>query len=516
MSELRFVANTNALFSKTALLGAFLTIIALAVDPFTQNIVAYVSCSTPFPDRVAIMPTADDYNKVSRYQVSNDPGEFTLWGRPWFSLDPSMQAAMYSGLSRPATNVINASTVAVCPGFNCTYPRYTTIGVCHKCADISSSIVTSCNQDPSSNESNRTQSGCTWSLPNGQTLKSYTDESILFRPQDGEAPIQNFAVINSTIVPQVLSNIPGTFTNISILANVSSNGGCSIDSPNDCQDGPIGYVRMPFNTIAAECALFACARTYTATVVDGVVIETEVKRTISEGEWLDDSLGHIDPRDVIIDPQEDCIKKRLFPPVGAPPDGPCKYAATGVFTAAAAHYAWRFWNGTVSGRVFREGVATSVVVDTLYNKGITNFTYIDEILGSISDSMTAAMRLTGNILNDSLREYGGQGQVTGEVYLPDTCISVRWGWIALPAAVAFGSVLLLVFTVIRTRGTRTATWKSSALPVLFHGLSADTNGHGHGHGTGQLATISEMESEAKRVHVTLAENHRGGLGLEKT
>jgi hypothetical protein len=249
-----------------------------------------------------------------------------------------------------------------------------------------------------------------------------------------------------------------------------------------------------------------------------------VKRTVSEREdWMTDELSDgPQPRNVIIDPKEDCT--RNVSKAYDTEEGPCTYVASSLFTASAARFAWRFWNGTVSGRVFSEGVATSGVVDILYNRGNANFTYIDEILGSIADSMTAAMRMTGSVLEgsrwslvgDSMGTWGGQGQVTGQVYIQDTCISVRWGWIALPAAVAWGSLLLLFFSVFSTRGKRTAAWKSSALPVLFHGLSTDTHGHGHEHAPGQLTTISEMGMEAKRVRVTLVENQRGILGLEKT
>lgn len=45
-----------------ALFGASITLVALAVDPFTQNIVAAHSCQTRSTNQTALAPIADAYS----------------------------------------------------------------------------------------------------------------------------------------------------------------------------------------------------------------------------------------------------------------------------------------------------------------------------------------------------------------------------------------------------------------------------------------------------------------------
>jgi hypothetical protein len=124
--------------------------------------------------------------------------------------------------------------------------------------------------------------------------------------------------------------------------------------------------------------------------------------------------------------------------------------------------------------------------------------------------MSAAIRLTGYVSSLSSSVVGGQGPVTGQVFLADTCIGVRWGWTALPTAVTLLSLLLLILILLlgRATGDRPA-WKSSSLPVLFHGLS--TAGFASQR---ELLTATEMEKEANGLKVKLMDSNGGILRLE--
>ncbi|KAF2185200.1 hypothetical protein K469DRAFT_750395 [Zopfia rhizophila CBS 207.26] len=457
---------------KLALFGAFISVVALAVDPFTQNIIATRSCQTLSTNQIALIPTADAYNTIAGIQIGMEPGQFTLWGKFRYGLDAAMKASVYSGLYGSATTVINASTIhAYCPGINCTFPRYTTLGVCHKCADISSSIKTICDRSLPSAEENISHPPCNWSLPTGQLLQSYADDNTYYKLMNNILAdfSMDFITANSTLSTLILPNVPGTFTNVTILANATSNPNCTID--DDCDDS-VGVVTMDFRTIAAECSLFPCARTYTASVVNGSVVEAEVKRSFAESDWADRTSEASYPVDVEINPHENCTGRDR---------GPCTYSAGTQFVMAAGNFFWHFWNGT-----------------------------IDRVLGGISDSMTAAIRLTGRVLDYNSGYGGGQGPVTGQVLLADTCISVRWGWIALPAAVTLLSLLLLILTLVLGGATGDQlAWKSSSLPVLFHGLS--TAGLAS---KGELLTATEMEKEANGLRVKLTDKRNGTLRLE--
>ncbi|KAF1986514.1 hypothetical protein K402DRAFT_81545 [Aulographum hederae CBS 113979] len=318
----------------------------------------------------------------------------------------------------------------------------------------------------------------------------------------------NYAVANSTLRSVALPHMPGTFTNVTILANTTTDPRCTIWSRNNCGT-PFGEPTMEFKTIAVECSLFPCALAYTASVVDGAVVETEVKRSFGQGDWLEDHgawRGALIPGDLNINPDEDCEPK-WWPYKGIPP--PCSFGIGLGSIMALGNFFWGFWNGTVPGRMYGEAASDNDVLDVLYSRGVTNFTHIDRVLGSVADSMTAAIHLTGRVEDYDAGSGGGQGNVTGQVFLADTCIEVRWAWIALPAAVAFLTLLLILTVVLGGAMRDQPAWKTSALPVLFHGFDTAELAS-----QSQLLTVSEMEREASGLWVRLTDETSGALRLE--
>ncbi|KAI9890983.1 MAG: hypothetical protein M1814_003484 [Vezdaea aestivalis] len=499
--------------SKLALLGAFITVVALAVDPFTQNIIAVRNCQIPSTNQTALIPTADTYNSwiggIQRNNTSPNPGDFILWGINRFVPDSDIIASAYSGLFSSATTVIKPSAIrSSCPGINCTFQRYSTLGVCHRCANISSSVETVCSPSPPAQE-NIFRPRCKWSLPSGQMLQNYTESDNLLNGTIAEVFI-NFAIANSTASTVALPHVPGTFTNVTILANVTMDPKCTITSENDCGNSA-GVPNMDFGPIAFECSLFPCTRTYTASVIGGAIVETEVKRSFGQGNWLNDrgdSSKALSPDKVQINPNEDCTSKWPHKD-GSPP--PCTYTAGPEFIMSLGNFFWSFWNGTSTGRHYGEATSTNDAMAILYSGGVTNFTHIDRVLGAMADSMTAAIRLTGRVDSDSPVYGRGQGKVEGQVMLADTCIDVRWGWIALPAAVALLTLLLLIPAVVLGRAARSQpAWKSSALAVLFHGLD-DTAELAS---KAPLLTAAEMEKEARGLWVRLSDETGGALRLK--
>lgn len=59
-------------------------------------------------------------------------------------------------------------------------------------------------------------------------------------------------------------------------------------------------------------------------------------------------------------------------------------------------------------------------------------------------------------------------------------------------------------SIVESRQTNVAIWKSSALAALFHGLDAETTVN-----LGQAGLTSEMEQMTKRVFVRLKETDGG-------
>lgn len=85
--------------------------------------------------------------------------------------------------------------------------------------------------------------------------------------------------------------------------------------------------------------------------------------------------------------------------------------------------------------------------------------------------------------------------VNGTVVVPEVYVSVDWGFLALPAMVLLLGIVFFVSTILVNREHKLSLWKSSLLPVLYHGLGDEL--------VREHVTISSMEEAAQSVHVRL-------------
>jgi hypothetical protein len=116
--------------------GAFITVAALAVDPFSQQILQTYSCSEVVPYLTGSIPRGNNF--TADYTPTNSGGYIPV-------LDSQMARAIFLGALQPPQN-ISSQVIAQCPSGNCTFPTsagatYETIAMCSSCEDISSSIV---------------------------------------------------------------------------------------------------------------------------------------------------------------------------------------------------------------------------------------------------------------------------------------------------------------------------------------------------------------------------------------
>lgn len=113
-----------------AVIGAILTIVAMAVDPFTQQVVQFYSCSTMVEGERATVPFSNNYTGY-------------IWGA---QLDPQMQSATYIGLVDPPANISTALKFE-CRTGNCTFPStddgatFMSLALESRCTDIGKDIA---------------------------------------------------------------------------------------------------------------------------------------------------------------------------------------------------------------------------------------------------------------------------------------------------------------------------------------------------------------------------------------
>ena len=133
---------------------------------------------------------------------------------------------------------------------------------------------------------------------------------------------------------------------------------------------------------------------------------------------------------------------------------------------------------------------------SLYHNGQSNLSTVEAHASQIARAMGKQTRQIRASIDP---EYGF---AKGTVMETDTCIQVRWAWIIFPASLIAFTMILLVTTICKTwrsgeRGRRYGVWKSSSLAVLFSSLQEEARG------SEALEKNSDMELHAKELKVSL-------------
>ncbi|KAH8687092.1 hypothetical protein BGZ61DRAFT_589439 [Ilyonectria robusta] len=126
--------------------GAILTLLAIGLDPLAQQLVQ-LQQSVVFerhgyddPNNVALISQAPSYSMgkmtVTEEQLLNS--SYSNWSIET-EIPLSMQSAIFTGLSRSLWEVEREPLVQ-CPTGNCTWGQFNTLGVCHKCNNITSDL----------------------------------------------------------------------------------------------------------------------------------------------------------------------------------------------------------------------------------------------------------------------------------------------------------------------------------------------------------------------------------------
>lgn len=147
-------------------------------------------------------------------------------------------------------------------------------------------------------------------------------------------------------------------------------------------------------------------------------------------------------------------------------------------------------------------------VNTSYSAEALREADTDNVAKIVSTSLD---QVTTGIANSLTKLALDQSKVTvtGTISHTKTFVAVKWKWITLPAAVVFLSLFFLLTTILaNSRQKRLALWKSSVLPLLYHGIDHERVAIPDGQ---DVAVVSAMEVDAKGAKVQLEESGRGRL-----
>lgn len=479
-----------------AVIGALLTIVAMAVDPFTQQVVQFYSCSRVVEGEFATVPFSNNYTAG------------WINGNKSSQVDPQMQSAMYIGLLDPLANT-SAALKFECRTGNCTFPStddgaaFLSLALESRCTDIGSDIAFSVGQ----------------SNFNDSVYGQYMDPTTAIAALPGyELQLNNYSSNIMLSGSQTPTDWPShSLRHVAYLMASSGLG---------------DYQADPQSTYAFECEFYPAVNTYSANITNGVlleqVLETQrmdvwptnygtttaqiiVNRTIRGGKWHE-CTGHLDPSDennlpmIIADTAYDFPRigsdkttetlKNYFNTTWWPQD--CVYwlpynTATSLSEAIAS----LMGNESLSyDSIIRRAKGNPWSV-SLWNNGTPTLDSVQATMDGMTRSVTARLRQGDGVSVN-------MGPANGTVWEIQTCVGVRWEWLALPAGLLLLTVVFLVLTIAKTRLTHAQVWKSSIFAVLFSGLGHETRQAG-----GPVEGLGEMKVAADRTVVRLEDTKEG-------
>jgi Protein of unknown function (DUF3176) len=496
--KLLFERPNNILTS----LGAAVTILTLAVDPFAQQLLQFHSCLIPVQGASATVARTNNYTAGTLQMSVGTP-----------LVNRQMTAALYSGLLDPPPNA-SALMSTFCQSGNCTFPHsnnsaYTSLAMCSSIEDISQLI--------SGHGSIGNQSYETWNytLPSGLRLLG---TSVLATADTADT------------VPLSQADDPGTplLTLEALMVTVNCSGVKST-SKDECLVRPW----------AIRASLSPCVHTYgnvsfSDSVFEEYVVSTTMLPFANTTRYYALAGDYPSLPDIDCSPSESAQgKKTQATSLLASGLRYVNHLAKALNGADTLWYdpscTYEFGYGPTSGlrRAFQEvffgsiGKPKSVTIPwglssqtigeawilSLYADGEANLTSVTTYMEGLATSMTAAIRVGG--------ESSSSAPARGTVLGIQTCVGVQWAWLAFPVVLLLLTLVLLLMTVIQSRKyTRTGAaedgrkpWKSSSLPLLWCGMGDETRAK-----YGRFDEIEKMKESGDGVKVSMRRWRWSGYG----
>ncbi|KAI0833936.1 hypothetical protein F5Y06DRAFT_290143 [Hypoxylon sp. FL0890] len=454
--------------------GAILTIVAIAIDPFIQQLVLYDGCSIPQDDGLAALPRTNYFENTGVHIGAGDA-----------SVTPELQAAVNSGVFS-AGQPVNFS----CSTGNCTFPdTFATVGYCSRCRDVSD--IVQFNQR------------CYQSYQNRSTPVPCSSSDEGAGGQNLTALIPGGISVNTTALggqPDVAAMGFTESGEIQFLINKAnfSDTGYTIGGQNKtvlgCNDPELNNTWPCRGWGAASCTLEPCVRVYQSSINAGVLSETVLEDSVGTG-WGGTGqrkpvMGLVDTKCITPQERDGLIKDgyKIDPStrwlgyntttevtLTMPAEAPfptslsthnCLYNLDYLTNAALfRNYLVEFFTGTISGQWAEGGCCAGFDgpqdLLSFFNFSDVDFKDVDKRFGNVADSLTKFVRENGNP-NRSV-------YATGQVLRYETCLNVQWSWIAMPVSLATLTLVFFILTIITTERHHLPIWKSNPLAFVFHG-----------------------------------------------
>jgi hypothetical protein len=423
-------------------LGALVTALAFAFDPFMQQIISY-------PIKTTVVATDSD-DVVVKQATSPVLEAFS---------DLELGSIIFPGQWADKVDI-----TATCPTGNCTWPAFDSVELCHQCEDITELFEIDCHRyvfDTSDGRPGEQRFRCEvvdplTGYPFFIEVKTFETSHDVF----GILVANHFLWMRFSLDYPVFNQSETTFAGLQNPQFVVGHAqyamvddGFELPGISPLENmGP--HIEL---TKVEQCALALCSRTNEISVTNGVISVEKSPPDSGEVFYINGSTGevlhHVVPTELDRDEQErivDWVRPGWKPGTGGPSDSVAELAWDSVwvnssaltfcsiatywrltqFTDGGGYWEWTMENqsawvhrtehhGSAAAKVLRDGLETS--------------------MGNIAASLSRAALVSSN-----RSVYGAISQ--GEAY-----VLVDWIWILLPSALVLLGVCFLLLTILANR-----------------------------------------------------------------
>lgn len=433
-------------------MGAIITIAALAVDPFSQQIIQSEPCLQNITGAAAEIPKSQNFEAGI---ILSEPMINLLSG--------SLQAAIYMGLLSPPPNSSVAMT-ADCRTGNCDFPSddgatFSTLAMCHSCVDISHTIHHDLRYGLLDDTDVALSSGVyigSGTLFASTANTSFFDHSVFsfeaLMKRELQMNTDNFAVACG--ITPCLKTFGANVTNGVYQERELS----SIDL---IWSDRAGYT-LATNRTLRDGTWQSCTTTTKSTTASTLRINTTTMGLISRAEGTVEygvSSG--------MDFEQISHGASLWYP------DDCVWWFGSLPAQAISSFLHGFFDGNTLRIATESAIEGDLWLFSMFPNGTASMDTVNAFMSGLTWSVTAALR-QAPASEGTPRE---QSAVSGQAQMVQTCLTVRWAWLSLPASL-LGLQLVFLVAIVAISGSAghwRGDWKDSSLALLYHGLEGCTH-----------------------------------------
>lgn len=494
-------------------IGAIVTLLAIAIDPFAQQMVQYDQRLKTLAIDTSANIRAQRFSRATTLVGTGLPITMTA------TADYTIQAGILNALIQPY-NALIQQTAVTCPTGNCTWEPFESLAICSTCNNITDQMIKYAEPGYQYNDLRKRiltswvpENATTLQLPNGVYINN-ADGAPYHKPEDGSYnPSDKLQVVFMTTFGTGNESRTNTFKSSDTL--LWSMTFLKLQAASNNTPTAQGWPNISVS--ATECGLAFCVNQYSSAVRSGILYETET--------WVPKRDRHPDSWQLIdySEPNLDGIHFDSYNMHSLEFNSSTSaWPRTDLMLGDNFNISWEAEN-SFSSQFQSQFVATRPINMTEHGNHARNLDYIpvngyyknevnsnDANATEISPAMLQIL-YDSNDLNDTFRRIArgmsnairagtdNETKQAGVSYVIATYYRIEWPWIALHLFVTVGATAFILIMIVQSAKGGVPIWKSSALATLSKIPEI-------GNVLVGVGTVNEMEARAKKHFVQLFEN----------